>query len=178
MQHLIFAFLALAAALATLLVSLYASRRGDPGVIPLVVCLGLASLSLITGLFELVAADNAWTLFWGQLKNLFIAGQPIAWVAFALQYAGHTRWSAPGRFWIFTIIPMLTLVLTVTNPQHGQVWSSFQVEREGGFLVVRAVYGSWFWLQWIYSIGMLATAAVLIARANDAGRRDRAFQTG
>lgn len=177
MQHLVFAFLA-PAALATLLGLFYASRRSDsPGVTPLSACLGLASLSLVVHLFEMAAAGKAEALFWSQLGNLLIAGLPVAWLAFTLQYSGLARWLAPGRFWAFLIVPMLTLVLTITNAQHSLVWSSFGIEREGSFSIVRVAHGSWFWLQWLYSFGMLAVGAVLIARTNQAGIRDHVFQT-
>lgn len=178
MQHLVFAFLAPAATLATLLALFYASRRSDSsGVTPLSVYLGLASLSLVACLFEMAAAGRAEALFWSQLSNLLTAGLPIAWLAFALQYAGLAYWLVPGRFWIFLVIPMLTLVLTITNAQHGLVWSSFQIEREGSFLLVQVAHGSWFWLQWLYSFGTLAAGALLIVRANQAAARDHIFQT-
>ena len=105
MQHLVFAFLAPAAALATLLALFYASQRCDsPGSRPLIAFLGLVSLSLVACLFELAAAGEAVALFWSHLSYLLIAGLSIAWLAYALQYAGQKVMVAVQFFAIPTAV--------------------------------------------------------------------------
>lgn len=178
MQHLFYAFLAPAAATATLVALFHAwQSREAPGLMPLIAYLVMTFGSLLAGLLEIAAPGEVDALFWARSGYLFLTGLSVAWLAFSLEYAGLTRWSNLRRFWIFLIEPIITLALVLTSTQHGLVWSSFQIERQDSFWSIRVGYGFWAWLHWLYVMGLLVSGAILVARTNRIHSKERVLRT-
>jgi signal transduction histidine kinase len=166
MQYLIYVSLAPVAALAILAALFYAwQRRGTPGAPALIAYLGSVTGFLVVNLLELLAPTEAGTLFLAKFNYIFIVALPVTWLAFTLQYTGRTRWLQPGRFWIFCIEPVLTLVMALTTEQHGLIWSAYRFQAEAGFLAIQVEHGPWFWLHVLYALGLLLAGSFLAARA-------------
>jgi len=166
MQYWIYVYLVPLAALAILAALFYAwQRRTQPGAPALIAYLAAVTGFLLLNLFELLAPDETSTLFWARLNYLFIVSLPVTWLAFALQYTGKAAWLTPGRFWIFCVEPLLTLLLAMTNAQHGLVWSSVRFHTEAGFLALQVEHGLWFWVHVIYALGLLLGGALIVAGA-------------
>ncbi len=178
MQHLFFAFLAPAAAIATLAALFYAWKgRREPGNTPLIAYLVMTCASLLAGLLEVAAPGESDALFWARSGYLFLIGLPVAWLAFALEYAGLTRWADLRRFWIFLIEPATLLAHALTSAQNSLIWSSVQFERQGSFWSIQVGYGPLAWLHWLYATGLLVSVAFLVAQANRTHNKVHTFRT-
>jgi signal transduction histidine kinase len=114
---------------------------------------------------ELVAPTPQATLLWAQLTYLFIAASVVAWLGFALRYAGSERWLAPWRFAWLAAIPALTALLALTNQWHHLVWQEYEFVRVDGLLAMRVTdYGVWFRVQTSYAYLAVLAGALLISR--------------
>lgn len=139
--------------------------RARRGALELVV-LGIAAAIWSLGYaLEIVGADLPTKLFWAKLQYFGIAIVPLAWFLFAWQYAG--RYTPLTRRIIIglSIIPVITILLVLTNEWHGLVWRNYRLLSADNFLTLDIDHGLWFWVYWVYSQLLVLAGTVLIIRA-------------
>lgn len=167
MVYILFVSLALIGVSASLIVVGRVLRcRPPPGARALVLYLLAVSGGLTAGLLERIWPSEAGILAWAQLGYLFAAAVPLAWLAFALHYAGKASWLAPARFWPLAVIPALTGLLVLTNSQHRLVWTEATFQPVGGMLALRISPGPWFRVHELYSCLLLIGGTSLIIGAS------------
>lgn len=167
MDYMLFIPPALLGVLALLMVAGPAlRRRPPPGARPLGLYLLAVSGGLLAKLLEWVWPSETGRLFGAQTGYLFAAAVSLAWLAFALQYAGKAAWLAPARFWPLAVIPALTGLLALTNSQHHLVWTEATFQPVGGVLALRISPGPWFRVHELYSFLLLIGGASLIIGAS------------
>lgn len=162
---LVLAPLVAAAALATLAYA-YRYRSSAPAQIAALARLVAVVLGWLTlNVLELVAPSPQATLLWAQLTYFFIPTAAVAWIAFALSYAGHERWLVPSRFAWLCVIPAATVVLALTNQWHHLIWAEYEFVPVGGMLAMQVItYGSWFLVQTAYAYILVLWGSALISR--------------
>ena len=118
---------------------------------------------VVTNSIELLAPTPEATLFWAQATYFFIVLIPPIWVIFSLHLAGLYAWLVPRRIlWCF-VVPLVTVVLVVTNPAHGLIWSDIRYRDVGPFLAMTATsYGTWFWIHVAYSYGLFIVGFLVL----------------
>ncbi len=127
--------------------------------------LGQLMASLLTGLdAKLIAA---------KFQYLGIAFTPVAWFAFALTYARQRRRPTKPTLIALSIVPVLTILLALTNGWHHLVWSSITLLEHGGYIGLTMTYGPWFTISAVYSYAMLFTATVMLGYALSESSRYR-----
>ena len=127
--------------------------------------LGQLLASLLTGIdAKLIAA---------KLQYLGIAFTPVAWFAFALTYARQRRRPTKPTLIALSIVPVLTILLALTNEWHHLVWSSITLLEHDGYIGLTMAYGPWFTLAAVYSYAMLFTATVMLGYALSESSRYR-----
>lgn len=172
MSYTLFLIIAPFAAAVSLLVAAFALRhRQEPSAVALFWYTMQVSALLICNTVELVSVQEQWTLFWAQVNHLFYSFIPVAWLAFALIYAGATTFVQSGYFLVTMIFPLANNIIVHTNAYHSLFWESIHFARVEGFTTFAADYGPWFWANGIYSYGLLIVGAVLIGRAYFGGLR-------
>src|SRR5437660_6315744 len=88
-------------------------------------------------------------IIWNNVPLLGMVIVPPALLAFSLQYTGRSRWlSLPVRA-LLIIEPFITLLLVWTNAKYGLIVSSST--KSASFSAQAVTYGSWFWLNAVYS---------------------------
>ncbi len=97
-----------------------------------------------------------------KIQYFGVAFVPVAWLLFAVEYAGVTwpRWITVGTFGL----PMVTLFLAWTNDLHGLIWAETVLRPGPGFTLLGLSYGPWFWVHAGYSYVLLLLSAVLLVR--------------
>jgi hypothetical protein len=70
-------------------------------------------------------------LFWAKIGYAGTVAAPLAWAVFAVAYTGRDRWLAPRRLALVSVIPLVTLLLVLTNSAHQLVWSDPVLDRSG-----------------------------------------------
>ena len=158
----------LVAAIVSLMVAIRAwRRRTTPGALPLFgLALAIAEWSLGYAL-ELASIDLGWQVLWAKIEYLGITLAPLAWAAFALQYADWR--DAHGKSWLtrrtialFAILPVVTFVLAWTNELHGLIWSRIAQDTHESFVILDLTHGIFFWLYWVYAYLLLLFGTLVL----------------
>lgn len=167
MQSTLSALLLIIAAAIPAWLALYTwRRRSASGAKPFVVLmLALCVWGACYALELLVGADMAAKVFWRGAKYLGVVVTPLASLAFALEYTGRQAWLTRRKLALFSIEPLLTILLIATNTAHYLVWLPERLVAEGPFVMLNAPFGVWFWIHAAYSYALLLVSAILVVQA-------------
>jgi PAS domain S-box-containing protein len=155
---------AAAAAMALAVAALAWNRRRVPGGRPLAFLMGAVALWAAGAALELHARGLDAKLFFARLQYVGTVSVPPLFLIFALDYCRLQPWIRPRTVALLFLVPCATLVLAMTNPRHGLIWSRLVPDPEGPNLVIYE-HGVWFWIGGVgYSYLMAAAAALLLAR--------------
>ena len=113
---------------------------------------------------ELASADQAQKVFWAKVQYLGIAPLPVAWLAFALQYAGREGWLTHRNLAALTIEPCVILLLVWSNDIHGLIWQKIELDTSGLFSVLDLIHGPFFWAHIAYSYLLLLGGTIVLLR--------------
>ena len=157
------ALISLLAALAPALVGLHAwRRRGKPGALSLAALAWLLALWALVYAAELTAGSARAVDSLYAIRAVVMLGVAPLWLIFVLQYTGRDSWlTIPFRALLFTV-PLATLALVATNEDHGLMWTSEGVRREGPLLLANFTPGTWFWVDFAYSASLVLAGAALL----------------
>jgi PAS domain S-box-containing protein len=167
MQYTVFLILAPLSILILLSVVISTRRYGGA---PEIVALRWLAAGVIGWLFfdslEVLAPTPELTLFWARVSYLFIAGTPVCWLAFAMQYsfAGTRIWLRTAGFWLFLLIPSLTVFLLWVPQLTHLVWSEMTYVPVEGLLVLQLEHGTLFWVNIIHAYALIMLGALFIVR--------------
>ena len=119
--------------------------------------------------FEILASDLAGKLLWAKAGYIGSVSVPVAWLAFTLQYTGREKSLNPRVLALASIIPVVTLLLVLTEGVHHLVWSSVSLATSGPFPALAVGHGPWFWVYTAYSYALTFFGALLILLAMPRG---------
>ena len=127
-----------------------------------ILAMALASLwSLFAGL-QLQVTDFDTKLFLSDLKFVFIAALPVAWLLLASSFTGNGL-SLRIEGLLF-IIPVVTVGLIATNAMHGLVFAQSEAAQAENFVSILREYGFWFWVHTFYSYTLLGVGILMFIR--------------
>lgn len=162
-QYTVFVFVAPLSALFTLGVLLYAQLTYPSRETRLLSWLTISIMGwLVCNSLEVIMSSESSTLFWAKITYVFIATTPLAWLAFALRYAGLEHWLSWKRLAALAAIPLATILLALTNDWHMFLWRGYHYIPVGNLLAFKIDRGPWFYAHMLYSYGLTLTGAVLI----------------
>ena len=114
-------------------------------------------LTQITAKMLIVIFGFPIAIFWNNVALLGIEIVPAALFAFALQYTGRIQRVSFSLLILLAIEPIVTLLLVWTNTQFGLSLSSSMFSQQ------TLTYGSWFWINSVYSFLLAALATLILA---------------
>lgn len=143
-------------------------RRRTRGAVPFFWMVLAVAFWSVTAAMELVVADVYQKLLWSKLQYFSITSLPALWFAFALEYGQaegqHSR-IRPIHLALLWVIPVITLVLALSNEWHGLIWSDVTLIQPAPHALARYEHGVWFWVFVAYAyIILLAGTLILIFR--------------
>ena len=103
--------------------------------------------------------------FWYNIELVSIAGASFAWLIFTLQYTGREKWIGTPRLLLAGSIPVITVVLTLTNQYHRLVWSSTELIAGSPLILADYVHGPWFWVHTAYSYTVVLLGSLFLIQA-------------
>jgi PAS domain S-box-containing protein len=137
-------------------------HRHATGVMPFSLMMLILFQWGLSYILELAAPDVESKIGWATFMFAGVVATPVAWLAFALEYTGRKRWVTRSRLILLSILPLLTIGIILTNNSHGLFWTSLDLAREGGFLLLKTTNGPWFWVHAAYSYILIMIGLVLI----------------
>ena len=140
-------------------------RKNNPGIILLgLLCAAVAEWSF-GYVLELAAATISLMTFWAQVEYIGITATPVAWALYALHYTGREKWLTRRNYLLFSIIPILTVLLVFTNSWHHLIWQNINKGSLGHLVTFEPDYGWWFWIHTAYSYGCIILGSVIMLQA-------------
>ncbi|MEP7357890.1 MAG: histidine kinase N-terminal 7TM domain-containing protein, partial [Anaerolineales bacterium] len=160
-----FSLLPILAAICTAALAIFAWRRGNRTARLFALFLFSASFWAVCQALRVLGANLATQMFWAQVGFAGAVAAPLAWATFAVEYTGRDRWLTPRRMALVSIIPLVTLLLVLTNPAHQLVWSSALLDRSGPVPALLLTPAAWFLVHIGYSYALNLLGAFLIVLA-------------
>jgi signal transduction histidine kinase len=150
-------------ALASAVVAVFAwQRRKARGAFPLMLI--MLSLFIWSGTYAIhwLTRDPQTRLFWLDATYIGVVSVSAAFFVFGLDYTGRDRWLNIRTYLLLAVEPVLTLILLWTDGYHGLFFAGRRTPGASDILEG----GPWFWINVVYSYGMLlVTLAMLVQMA-------------
>src|SRR5262249_25449974 len=147
-------------------------RRAAPGAPALgLLMLAVTEWTFFRGL-EAASVDIAHKIWWAKIEYVGINSVGPLWLVFALDYARQVR-LPPRSLGLLSVIPLLSLMLALTNEHHHLMWTLIQRSPNYPAVLIYG-HGAWFWVMAAYAYVLLATGAVVLLMA--IGRFPAAFR--
>jgi diguanylate cyclase (GGDEF)-like protein len=110
-----------------------------------------------------IVKHDAAIMLAAQFAYIGIALAPVAWFVFALTYAQRVRKLSRHALNTVSFLPMITLLLALSNSDHGLVWTSWEIASIGGFRGLITEHGFWFYVHAVYSYSLILVATSILA---------------
>jgi len=128
-----------------------------------VVLVSTAIWSIMHGL-QIVASDLNLKLIFSKLTYLGMTLLPPSWFIFASIYAREPLKIVERKPYLLYIIPVITLLLRLTDDFHHLVWSSSSTIRIYGVTMPLSRYGPWFWVFVSYSYFLVFAGSSMLLK--------------
>ena len=137
---------------------------------------GLALLLFAIGAFfwtffealNFVGLPREWVLFFWCMEALGVSIAPLAMVVAVIDYFGYGHVLPRRRIALLSIVPVLEMLASVTNPWHGWVWQGIRMDYSWPFPVLVNVPGPVSWVSFGYGALLLfATICFLLLRQHE-----------
>jgi len=103
--------------------------------------------------------------FWVAIEYIGIETVIVAWFCVIANFTGQTKWVSRRSLGLLVIIPIITVILIMTNRYHGLMRYNVHLDINGPFSVIKKTYGIWFWITFSYSnLLMILSSVMLIQR--------------
>jgi PAS domain S-box-containing protein len=111
--------------------------------------------------FESAAPTISTKVFWSELEYFCNMGIPLFFLRFILAYnLTHKSW-IERNFWLFFIIPVITLLLVFTNDYHHLIWTDFSWS-PAGYNILIYKHGWLFYIAMAYSLVLIILSLLLL----------------
>lgn len=134
-------------------------RRTAPGARPLMALGGAIATWTLTYAIHFSVVSELARFFWLRATYLGVLTVPTTFLVFSIQYANRGHWLKKKAIALLTIEPVLTFILLWTDPWHKLFFGG---KHEGGIILDG---GPWFWINVIYSYGLVLFAIILLIHA-------------
>ena len=85
-------------------------------------------------------------LVMAQVQYIGITAVPFFWLTFALKFSGYSRWLTQKHVILLSVVPIVTLMLAITNQWHGLIWQHMTLDDSGPIVIMKLTHGIWFWV--------------------------------
>ena len=105
-----------------------------------------------------VGFSNEWILFFWCMEALGVSVAPLAMVVAVIDYFGYGHFLTRRRIAFLSIVPLLELLASITNPWHGWVWRAVQTDHGWPIPILTNVPGPVSWVSFAYGTLLLFAA--------------------
>ena len=153
--------------LATSLVSFFVTflafqRRSVKGAAELAWLMIAAGAGAFCIIFESAAPIMSEKIIWSKFEYFGGVATPVLYLIFVLRFTGKDKFISAKNILLLFLIPIVTLVLTLTNERHNLIWSGFSPISVRTNLM-EYYHGLWFWIGYIgYTYLLLGASTILL----------------
>jgi signal transduction histidine kinase len=124
----------------------------------------LASIFIwsFTDLVNLFSTSLPEKVFWTNSTYFGSAILPVFWILFVLEYIGKGNMITRFRFFLLSIIPIVSIILLWTNDYHHLMRESIALVAISDVLSTSKIYGVWFWLELAYNYLLMFLGMTMI----------------
>lgn len=103
----------------------------------------------VTYAMEFATSDLDTKIFWSKMSYFGIAFLPVCYFLFTTAFSQNNRIITPGNIAILLIIPLITIVMVLTNDNHHLVWPDVTLDKV--YNIAHYRHGIWFWVFFGYT---------------------------
>ena len=142
---------------------LYTSRRLTTPGAPIFAVLLLSLIIWSLGYaIELTSQELRPLVFWAKLQYAGIVTIPTVWFLLSVKLSGNDKLFQRSNLLLFTIMPVVTLLLAWTTERHGLIWQSYTADFDGPITLFHSERGFFFWVHTVYSYLLLTAGFILL----------------
>lgn len=146
-------------ALVLITLAVYSFRRRDvPGALPFTFALLFGALWATGYLLEYLAVDPAAKITWVKFQMAWLLPSATAIALFLLEYAWPGRWLTRRNLALLSIIPLLVILLVMTDHLHHLVWRGFVFNK-----TVTPLLGPVGWIAIVYGYSFTVANFIVLA---------------
>jgi signal transduction histidine kinase len=131
----------------------------------------MAGLAIWATAYAIEIASTQPTIRWQQIAFVGAVVVPTAWLVLAARYSGTDGWLDRRAVTVLLVEPAVTLVLVWTTGYHDLVWRSSTTIDIGAVRTLDLAFGPWYWVNLIYSYGLVVAGLWLILKVYFTGNR-------
>lgn len=137
-------------------------RRKAAGALSLALLMASISVWSFGYAMELAGNERQIMRFWLRFEYIGIAFLPFWGIRFAFQYVGYNKLLNRWSMFLFSIIPVTTLLLNWTNEWHHLFYSAINLDISGGMRILVLTKGIWYWVHIAYVYASYVLMGLLI----------------
>ncbi|MGM0426624.1 MAG: histidine kinase N-terminal 7TM domain-containing protein, partial [Thermodesulfobacteriota bacterium] len=143
-------------------------RRNIPAAKPFIIACLLGGFWTLGVILELSAVEFSTKVFWVKFKAIWQLPLGTTMSCFILQFAGLGRWLNRRNYILLFLVPLLSVLLMVTNDFHHLIWTGFRMNGQ-----VIASPGKLYWAfhSYIYFLGLFNFAVLVWLAIYSPGHR-------
>jgi hypothetical protein len=89
---------------------------------------------------------------------------PVFWLVFAMEYTGYDELLDRTVLGALSVVPGVTIIAAWTNQRYGLMWTANGVVIVDGLALLDQAFGPWFWVNVVYTIGLIGIGSLLLLR--------------
>ncbi|MCT4564239.1 MAG: ATP-binding protein [Maledivibacter sp.] len=113
-------------------------------------------------LIQIFSTSHNTIFFWHELKHVGIVIVPVAFLSLVGEYTNRKKLHDKRTILLLMIIPVLTLIIMITNGFHGLFRESIQFIKIDNVEIINSKLGVWFWFNAIYSYLLIWAGLILL----------------
>ncbi|OGP63677.1 MAG: hypothetical protein A2V65_08155 [Deltaproteobacteria bacterium RBG_13_49_15] len=113
--------------------------------------------------FEAASTVISDKIFWAKIEYFGITVVPAIWLIFVHQYTNAKGWITSRTIPLFFIMPILTILMVLTNEFHGMIWSEITPMPGKEAEILHYKHALWFWIHAAYNYILLAWGTIHLA---------------
>ncbi|HSL61370.1 MAG TPA: histidine kinase N-terminal 7TM domain-containing protein [Desulfotignum sp.] len=143
-------------------------RRHIPAARPFAVAAFFCGFWTAGLILELSAAEFATQVFWVKFQNVWQLPVAAVMTCFVLEYAGLGRWLTRRVYVLLFLVPLVSVLFTVTNDFHHLIWTGFRLDR-----YVVPSHGRLYWVfnSYVFLLGLVNLVVLIRLAVTSPGYR-------
>jgi len=139
------------------------NRRTEPGSLPFVGLMAMISLWTLNSAISAFVFNSELHILLHRIRWIPILVMPVFWIWFAVAYTGYDDYLSPSTIALVCVVPLISIVLLLTNPMHRLLWE-IAIGELHGLPILELTYGPWFWVFTLYNVTITFIGTALLLR--------------